>query len=169
VLDTSAEALRFVETALGDAAVVDEEQRLREQRAADARVAAIPGAGDTFRMGDLFARAQQALVRRVHAYDDKVAAELLGVLVELGRANAPMGAIHAFARGCLEACFARDIPDPIEDEPAPLPALAALVAPLVKRLEEYADYKEFMDAMGTASSYWTAARAMREATRLLGG
>jgi hypothetical protein len=169
VPDTSAETLRFIATALGDAAVVREEKRIADQRAADARLAAIPGARDDHQLGELFARAQHALADRVHTYAHDLSAALLQVLVELGRARAYAPALHAFACGCLHAAFAYDVPELEEAEPAPAPALAARIRPLVTLLEQAAESQEWVDANLNAAAYWRAAKAVSEAARLLGG
>jgi hypothetical protein len=168
-VDASAETRRFIATALGDAAVGREERRIADQRAADARVAAISGAREDHQLGALFARAQHALADRVHAYADDLSAALLQVLVELGRARAYGPALHAFACGCLHAAFTYDVPELDEAEPAPSPVLAARIRPLVTLLEQAAESQEWVDANLNAAAYWRAAKAISEAAHLLGG
>ena len=168
-LDDDPDVVRFITTAVGDDLVVREEQRLREERAAEARLAAIEGARADYRMGPLFARAQEALEARVYSYGDTTAGALLRMLIDLARANAHPPAVHAFARGCLHASFAHV---PIADDDAesvPAPELAAKLAPLVALLDSNADGQEWVDANNNALEYRRAARAVREAIRLLGG
>lgn len=159
----------LVAAALGKDTIVREEARLRDERAAGARVAAIAGAGAAYDLGDDFARAQQALSARVRAYADPIAADLLRTLIALAAAHAGPAVIAAYARGCRHACFELGVPA-LEnaDEGAPrLPALAEQIASQARELEAAADDQEAADALRNASAYRRAAEAITRAARLV--
>lgn len=165
------ESARFVETALGDAAVVEEEQRILAAQRAEARVRAIEGARDDLRRGPAVAAAQNALVRHVYQHADELAAKLLHALLVLARAGVDDRVIERFARGCRWACFERPPELATEDVPdmAGPPALVDLVTSLAAELDAESDYKDWIDARGAASSYAAAAHDVRRAAELLAG
>ena len=160
---------RFVEIALGDHAVTEEHRRQQAHAAGLARVAAIDGARERQPGGELVARAQAALCDRIQIQNDHLAPPLLRTLITLGRARVNPLVLEQYALGCLAACFENVPKLQIEADPAPSPALAGELAERAIELEETADYKDWVDATGTASAYRNAARHVRAAARLLGG
>jgi hypothetical protein len=163
-----------VAAALAADAAMRHEARLREDHAAEARVAAIAGARDAHDHGDEFERARHALIARVRAYDDGLAAALLRTLIALAGAPAAPAALAAYARGCRHACFDRGIPDdavaaPSVGDAAPAPLLAEQVAALARTLERAADDQEAVDARHNASAYRRAAERIAQAAQLLAG
>lgn len=107
--------------------------------------------------------ARDALAARVHAYDDAVAARLLGTLVLVARARPGAGVEIAFARACLAACF-QPPADEVDGESARTPpqepqaALATELALRASELEQEAEYKEYIDASRTASRVLSCGR-----------
>ena len=167
--DDTPDALRFVQTALADLAVQHEEQRIRAELAADARIAAIPGALEDLGCGAETARAQRALCDRIRRYADDLAAALLGTLVELARARIEPGVVERYTRACLLACFVptRDVDDSVEAAPVAAPQLAAALRARIDDLERAADGQESVDANLNAARYRRAAHAVRDALRLV--
>jgi hypothetical protein len=165
VVDADPETLRYILTVFGDASVRREERRIADEKAADARIAAIDGARDDFVLGADFARAQSMLRQRIYDYDDTLAASLLHTLVALARAKVHAPALAMYVRGCLFACFA-NAPDAVEGEPVASP-LGPQVNERARELEQVADGQELADAMQNAAAYWRAAEAVRAAAKLL--
>lgn len=153
----------FVATVLGDDLVVQEEARLHAARVADARVDAIAGATDEHGLGADIARAQAALVDRVRWYGDRHAAALLQTLANLAHARPGPGVATAYARGCLLACFAHDVPTlPATIEPLPA-ELAVELHARARELDDEAETQDNVDARANAAAYYGAANAMRAA------
>ena len=160
----------LVEKALATDRDAREQETLRAERAGDARVAAIVGGLRDGELGPELVRAREALEARVRAYDDRVAARLLGTFVLVARVRPGPGVESAYARGCLAACFqsAADEPDGGPAGTPPQEPQAALEAELALRaaeLEQEAEYNEYIDASRTATAYFRAAAAVREAAR----
>merc|ERR1712032_1102747 len=84
----------------------------RNKTEADQRIAAIEGATEKYALGDEFQRAQQRLLDRVGKYSDKIAADLLRMLVN---ANVDTAAIRAFSIGCRHYCFDVGLEEPSLD------------------------------------------------------
>ncbi len=143
----------------------------RAEREADARIAAL---GVPLADGDLgvdLARAQAALIRRVRAYGDALAAALLRTLVIVVRERPSPAVIAAYARACLFACFddaAAAIPlPPAMDIPLEgTGPLAETLAARARELESAADGQERADALNNARAYTQAAHAALVASRL---
>jgi hypothetical protein len=166
VADTSPEAAHFVATALGDDAVVQEEQRIGVLRDAEARIVAIHGALADLGRGEHVARAQAALRRRVEQWADPRAGALLATLVALAR-DSPHHALAAFANGCLHACFERDVPS-LVDGPIVAHALGARCAAHARELAQAAEGQTWVDAHANAAAFHRAAEAIAIAAELLG-
>lgn len=166
VLDASADTARFIATALGDDAVVQEEARLQVLRDAEARITAIAGALADLGRGPHIARAQSVLRRRVYQWADDHASALLVTLIALAR-DAPDHALAAFANGCLHACFERDVPAFLHGPIVPH-ALASRVAAHAVALDRAGEEQEWVDAHGNAVAYHHAADAIAIAAELLG-
>ncbi len=160
--DASLELRRFADVALGDDAVVREEARLREERAADARVAAIEGALDELGVTS----AQQALVYRIRHYADDTSAALLRTLIDLARTRPATAALDAYVRACLLATFGA-APPLVNGTPTPSP-LAGIVAALAERIHRIGDGQSEADAPRNAEAYWAAAEALQTCARMLG-
>ncbi len=160
----------LVESALATDRDAREQESLRAERAGDARVVAIVGDLRDGELGPELVRARDALAARVRAYDDAVAARLLGTLVLVARVRPGSGVETAYCRGCLAACF-----QPAADEgdgeyagtasQEPQGALAAELALRAAELEQQAEYNEYIDASRTAAAYLRAAAAIRQAAR----
>jgi hypothetical protein len=163
----------LIERALAIDQEAREQEKLRAEKAGDARVAAVVG---DLRDGDLgpdLLRARDALTARMRAYDDEIAARLLGTLVSVAHVRPGSAVETAYARGCLAACFQPE-PDAGEGEaactsPQPQPELAAELTLRAAELEQEAEYRDYIDASRTASAYFRAAVAIREAARIVAG
>jgi hypothetical protein len=137
VADDERETLQLLSVAVSFHESMIAEGTRRLSLAADARVAAIPGAGDDYGIGEEFRLAQEVLSRRVKAYGTRIDRALLGALARLGdvrRSVSDSGgpgkaalaaidtALDSFARACRIAAF--DLPprkiDPTSP-PAPAP------------------------------------------------
>lgn len=154
----------YIAAILSNDSAAREESRLRENQAAEARLAAIPRA----QLTGVLARAQGALEHRVRAYADHEAARLLELLAMVARV--PSAALHAaYAHGCLCACFERPEPPPIIDEPRiVVPALAAQLDDLAKRFHQLATWQEDIDARNAAVAYYNTSQALAHAAKLVG-
>ncbi len=143
----------------------------RAERAADARIAALGVPLDERDLGVDLARAQTALIRRVRAYDDALAAALLRTLVIVVRARPGPQVIAAYARACLFACFddgaaAVPLPSVVDVPSAGTGPLADALAARARDLEAAADGQERADALHNARAYSQAAHAALVASRL---
>ncbi len=149
--------LALVAAALASDRVAREAARARADREAAARIAAIPGAREGYGLGEEIARAQAALVDRVRWYADPVATALLRTLVAVARARPDPSVLTAYARGCLHACFMRNIPSHTIAMSAHDPALAKEIGHRAAELDREAEHCEAGDAPGNARAYRTAA------------
>lgn len=171
VAATDADSARFVEVALGDAAVVEEERQREADRRGQARVDAIDGGASELGYGAEVAAAQAALIHRVSRWADELAGKLLHGLVALARARVDERVILRYAHGCRHACFDRPPAIATEDglDAAGPPALVELLQSLAGELAAESDYKDWVDARGEASAYGAAAHHVRRAAELLAG
>ena len=163
------ETRAFIAAALRADRVLRDEARLGADREGEARVKAIVGALDDRGLCGELARARDALAERVRAYDDRLAAALLGTLEAVARARPGAAVITAYARGCLLACFDSRVPELHDGEIAPLPELASEMAERTRELQDAAESQEYVDALANARAYRRAAEAVGEAARLAGG
>jgi len=133
-----------------------------------ARVAAIPGALEDYRLGEAFERAQARLQYRVEAYRDALSAELLRVLAMFGRIQREMGddpafaaALEAYVAACRLATF-DDLTPPATIVMAGvdgrmLRELKQSLVKLQKQLLDAVASQEECDALHNASDYRKAA------------
>ena len=157
----------LVAAALANNRVAREAARCSAEREAAARLAAIPGAREDHGLGEELARAQTALADRVRWYADPVATALLHTLVEVARARPDPSVITAFARGCLHACFMRDVPSHTLAMSAHDPKLGQEIGRRAAELDREAEGCETGDALGNARAYRTAALELRIAADAL--
>ena len=155
---------RFVETALAAADTATARAREERARVAHARVEAIDGAFEDFGVE----RAQAALRRRIVDWDDERAADLLRLLISLGRARVGAEVLAVYARGCLFACF--QAPGDASAQAsggARRPELAVELMALAGELEADAEGQELSDALQNAAAFRRAAHELRRAAQLL--
>lgn len=159
----------FVDHALARDRLARLEAAARTEREADARVVALGAPIDDALLAPDEARAQAALIQRVRAYDDTLAADLLRTMIALvtgGASGAPHAVRVLYARACLIAAFAAPATEPA-DHHARLDAgnldgaLAVEIARRAAELDARGDGQELADAMNNARAYWVAARTLR--------
>ncbi|MBL0217875.1 MAG: hypothetical protein IPQ07_28850 [Myxococcales bacterium] len=159
---------QFADAALAAADAARDAQQQADERAGEARVAAIPGGLDDLGLGEELTRAQRALCQRIRGGEDARAAALLRTLVKLARVRPSAAAIGAYARGCLCACYQNARELPATAEPAtPNPELAREIEAHAKELDEEAEGQMAVDANQNAAAMWSAAAALRVAARML--
>jgi len=115
---------RFLSDALARDQQLLAEERRRQDRVAHARIAAIPGAGDEYGIGDDFRQAQELLCGRVKAWNAEIDGAMLRVLTRFGmlhrslRATSGPGgaapvifaaALDSFVIACRLAAFDRSL------------------------------------------------------------
>jgi len=167
------ETQAFVTKALDQDRAAQEGAKLSKERAGDQKIASIKGASDKYALGDDFDRAQNELIARVRTYSDEVAERLLRTLVVLAVAEVDATVIKAYALGCRHACFGYNYPDPSSldalrnDGGKRDPDIAKQVASLAALLQSKGDVQADGDAMNTARTYWSAAKAVSKAAELL--
>jgi hypothetical protein len=142
-------------------------QEKAKANGAAARIAAIPGAAEAYGLGPDFSRAQAMLVRRVHDHGGQLEEALLRTLVALARDRPETPIAIAYARGCLFACFEKDVPALVHAPPRQL-RIASEVAARAKELRVAADVAESFDSHGQSNAYSNAADAIEHAAKLAG-
>jgi len=144
----------------------------RNKTEADQRIAAIEGATEKYALGDEFQRAQQRLLDRVGKYSDKMAADLLRMLVKLANANVDTAAIRAFSIGCRHYCFDVGLEEPsldaiVDAERRHEQQLAQEIEAIGAKIDAEAESQEFFDSNANARAYRKAAAAIAHAAKFL--
>lgn len=160
VSDDATRSLVTSALAKADAAATNEQ--LAQDRAAAARVAAIPRGSADLRAGPLATRAQSALISRIERWSDERAGRLLRTLIKLADAKPTAEVLQAYACGCLSACYASDLPPlPSTSQQPPNAELAKELAERAQELERDGDGQEYVDAMNNARALWAAAKSIQ--------
>jgi hypothetical protein len=177
--ESNAAAWELIRDAVTSKKRLEEHQADQRKKDGEARVAAIPGASETFEAGPEFDQAQRVLRDRVRLYGESLDIDLLRALVRFGtthrtvRDPAFVAALKSFVFACRRAAFDHTLrrKDPEISTPAagkPVDArLVETLDALEKKLRAEADVQEQADALMNSREFHLAADHIGRALRCL--